>query len=392
MNRLGLRPGDFRTADDLVKLPVIERDRVQRDPQYFVSTAQPVDRYLKLQSGGSSGRPCTVYHDAAAIFQNAAHAERERSMITALVGRSFGYRETVFASSLSIDRQVQEFSRERGFFPSGVQIQRQYLSLLDAPEKNVPLMNAFKPDVVHSFGSYLEILCSYLRATNHPFHRPKVITYSSDGLSNAARRFIRETLGIAILSTYEAIEAFKIGFECQHSRGLHLNIDLYPIRLVNTQGESVPMGESGEVVVSNLVNRATVLLNYRLGDISRMLLDSCPCGRSLPLLAFPQGRSDDWIHLSSGEVMHPQPLIDILDDIEAIWQFQIVQESDTHFRASVVASPTCDREAVAQLVVHNFKRTLGESISVDLAFVDRIERTAGGKLRPMISKLQGRKK
>jgi hypothetical protein len=29
---------------------------------------------------------------------------------------------------------------------------------------------------------------------------------------------------------------------------------------------------------------------------------------------------------------------------------------------------------------------------VDLAFVDRIERTAGGKLRPMISKLQGRKK
>lgn len=218
-----------------------------------------------------------------------------------------------------------------------------------------------------------------------------MITYSSDGLSNSARRFIQETLGIPVLSTYEAIEAFKIGFECLHHCGLHLNIDLYPVRIVNAQGDSLPDGESGDVVVSNLVNRATVLLNYRLGDMSRMLPDSCPCGRSLPLLAFPLGRSDDWIHLSSGQVMHPQPVVDILEDIETIWQFQIMQQSNTHFHVSVVASPTCDREAVAQLVVRNFRRVLGESISVDLAFVDRIEHTAGGKLRPVVSKLQGRK-
>ncbi len=117
MTRLGLGLDDFRTIDDLTKLPVIEREQLQRDPEYFVSTAQPLARYLKLQSGGSSGMPCTVYHDAAAIFQNAAHAERERAMITALVGRSFGYRETVFASSLGTDRRVQEFSRRRGIFP-----------------------------------------------------------------------------------------------------------------------------------------------------------------------------------------------------------------------------------------------------------------------------------
>jgi hypothetical protein len=42
---------------------------------------------------------------------------------------------------------------------------------------------------------------------------------------------------------------------------------------------------SGEVVVSNLVNRETVLLNYRLGDVAASLPDRCPCGRSLPLLS-----------------------------------------------------------------------------------------------------------
>src|SRR4029453_5918980 len=109
------------------------------------------------------------------------------------------------------------------------------------------------------------------------FHRPQAITYSSDGMSNTTRRFIKETLGVPIVSTYEAIEAFKIGFECLHGRGLHLKITLYPVRIVNARGESLPDGESGDVVVSNLVNRATVLLNYRLGDLSRLLAESCPC-------------------------------------------------------------------------------------------------------------------
>ncbi|MGH7966110.1 MAG: hypothetical protein ACRERD_30535 [Candidatus Binatia bacterium] len=35
-------PGNFRTAADLGKLPVIERDQLQQDPAYFVSTAQPL--------------------------------------------------------------------------------------------------------------------------------------------------------------------------------------------------------------------------------------------------------------------------------------------------------------------------------------------------------------
>jgi phenylacetate-coenzyme A ligase PaaK-like adenylate-forming protein len=84
--------------------------------------------------------------------------------------------------------------------------------------------------------------------------------------------------------------------------------------------------------------------------------------------------------------MHPQPVVDILEDRETIWQFQIVQESDGHFRVSIVASPTCDREAIAKRVRSDFQQKLGDDVTVDFAFVDHIERTAGGKLRPLISK------
>ena len=388
MNRLGLRPEDFKTAEDLEKLPIIEREQLQRDPKSFISTAMPIDSYLKLRSGGSSGVPCTIYHDAAGIFQNAAHSERERCMITHLTGKSYGYRETVFGSAFGSDQLVQEFIRSRGFFASGMQIKRQYLSVMDSPQENVSLLNEFKPDHIHSYGSYLEVLFSYLHSVNRPFHRPKIITYSSDALSQSARRLITQTIGIPVLSTYETIEAFKIGFECRQGLGLHANMDLYPVRIVDAKGKSLPDSKSGNVVVSNLVNRGTVLLNYRLDDICHMQRDPCPCGRSLPLLSLPEGRSSDWIELSSGQRLHPQVVADIFDETEAIWQFQVIQDGYSDFRAWIVASPNCDRETISRQIIDNLKVVLGESSVLNLAFVDQIERSAGGKLRPVVSKLQ----
>jgi phenylacetate-CoA ligase len=388
MDRLNLKPSDFLWAEDLAKLPLLERDQLQRDPGYFVSTAEPLNRYLMLRSGGSTGTPCTVYHDTAALFQNAAHGERERSIIATLVGRSLGYRETVIGARLSTAQEVQELCLKRAFFPPGIRIRRQYLYLLDPPEKVIPLLNEFQPDVIHStFGSYLEILFPYLYNTGEPFHRPKVITYSSTGLSDSVRRLITQTFGIPVLSTYQAVEAFKIGFECRQGLGLHLNIDLYPLRIMNLNGETLPAGESGDVVVSNLVNRATVLLNYRLGDIACMQQDPCPCGRSLPLLSFPQGRSDDLIHLASGQIVHPQFVRLIFTNEDEIWQYQIVQESTTHFRVAVVAAKSCNCLETRQRLLAKFASTFGLDTKVNISFVDFIDRTAG-KFRTVISMYQ----
>ncbi len=56
MRRLDLRPDDFGDAGDLGKLPIIERSDLQRDPEYYVSRARPIDSYLRLRTGATSGR------------------------------------------------------------------------------------------------------------------------------------------------------------------------------------------------------------------------------------------------------------------------------------------------------------------------------------------------
>jgi phenylacetate-CoA ligase len=388
MRRLGLHPDDLQTADDLMKLPLIERSRLQRDPEYFVSESHRLDGCLKLRTGGSTGIPCTIYHDAAALFQNAAFGERERSMITPLVGRSFGYRETVIGSPTTTDKVVQDFCQARGFFPPAIRIKRQYLSLLDPPEKNLGLINDFQPDVIRSYGSYLEILFPYIYTSKRSFSSPKVVTYSSDAVSDSVRRLVVEKFNLPLLSTYEAVEAFKIGFECAQRLGVHLNIDLYPVRIVNAENQAMPDGESGDIVVSNLVNRATVLLNYRLGDLARKLTVACPCGRSLPLLSFPEGRNDEYLHLASGKVMHPQSVRTILLNEEEIWQFQVVQASASHLRVFIVAAPSVDHQRMRERLAAKFASTFGHDVTVDIVFVDSIDRMSKGKFRVVMSLLK----
>ena len=178
-------------------------------------------------------------------------------------------------------------------------------------------------------------------------HWPRVAVYHSDALAAPARRLIEEHFGIEVLTFYSAVEAATIGFECERHMGLHLNCDLNPVRIVGDDGEELPDGESGEVVVSNLVNRATVLLNYRLGDVAAKLPGPCPCGRSLPLLSFLEGRVGDWIRARDGEAVHPQAVRTLFTEEEHVWRYQVVQRSLSHFAIALVTAPECDRPRLA---------------------------------------------
>ncbi len=385
MGRFGLRPGDFLQVEDLEKLPILEPNQIQRDPEYFVSTRQPLHRYLRLRSGGSTGMPRTVYHDTRAVLQNAAHGERERSIVASLVGKWLGYREAIIVAPVSTNEKVPRFTEGLRLLPRGFRIERQFLSLLDEPARTVELLNRFQPDVVHSYGSYVGYLFSHLERHGNALFRPKVITYSSDELVDSARRLITDKYGIPVLCTYQSVEAFKVGFQCGKHSGLHLNFDLYPLRVIQPSGATARPGEEGEVIISNLVNRATVLLNYRLGDLAAMLPETCPCRRSLPLISLPRGRSADWLQLPSGRIIHPLALQTAVKEEEQLWQFQLIQRTSSHFELLLVLARQDASQQIMERIAAKFFAICGDGVSCEIRIVDSIPRTASGKVRPVIS-------
>lgn len=380
----GLRPEDVRTAEDLARLPLLRGRDLQTRLLDLTSTEHPPGRRFTLRSGGSTSAPRGVHHDPGALIANVAHGERDRAVVAQHVGRWAGYLQLSFAPPFASGREIQRIVGERTIRPPGVRIERRYASLLDDFEVSADRIDAERPDVVQGYGSYIGPLFRHIAANRRRHHRPRVVVYSSDLLPDADRAVIEEDLGIPVLGRYQAVEALKVAFQCGAGPWMHVNEDLYPVRIVDEAGTTLPEGEPGAVVISNLVNRATVLLNYRLGDRARVLPGPCSCGRNIRRISLPEGREDDWIVLPSGEVLHPQAVRTLFTDEAEVWEYQVVQDAPTRFRVDMVVEPGADRVALSQRVESKFARRLGPGTTVAIAFVEALARTAGGKVRAFV--------
>ena len=385
MRRLGLSPSDFRTAGDLARLPVIERSQLQADPEYFASD-ECAKAWIHLRSGGSTGHPVSVFRDPASVFGTTIHAQRLRSLVAGIVGR-FRFRELVVAApSGSADTLAMAFRRSSLISPA-VRSRRMVRSLFTQPADHVDAIDEYRPEVIGSYGSFIEALFVHREATGRPRHLPKVVTYAADPMSEPARGLITG-LGVRVLSAYQAIESGQVGFECERNHGFHVNSDFCPVRIVDAEGRALPRGESGEVVISDLTNRATVLLNYRLGDMARAQ-PPCSCGRNLPMISLIEGRTVEWLRGPAGERIHPQTALAVLRFGPGIRRYQVRQHSPTHVEVLVVLAAGAIEEGARDEIASSLAEHFPPGMRFTVRPVPDLPRTPGGKVRPVVSLIEG---
>lgn len=81
------------------------------------------------------------------------------------------------------------------------------------------------------------------------------------------------------------------GFACSHSWGAHLREAEYGIDIVDEQGEMLPEGAIGEMV---LYPRSHPEFRYPTGENARLVTDACKCGSIAPrLLELQPGRNEE---------------------------------------------------------------------------------------------------
>jgi phenylacetate-CoA ligase len=385
MRKLGLTPGDLTGARDLDKLPLVEREQLQRDPERFISENRSASDCVTRRSGGSTRMPVSVLEDPWDLIGKAASKARIQPMVVRLSGRRWRRRVAQIgppASSGTRFRRAYDRNLIRPFDPRTVTMN---LSMQRTVAENLAAINEFRPHVISTFGSYVEELFAHAVRSGQPFHRPNLVGFAADHLSPGARELISGELGIPVLSVYQAIESPQIGFECERHTGYHLNVDICPVRIVDGDGRDVPPGESGEVVISNLVNRTTVLLNYGIGDVATLMAEPCGCGRTLPLLSFIQGRTDEWAIGLDGRRLHTQLLVRPFSLDPEIWGYRVEQRGDGHFAAQVLAARGADHASVAARVKDRFARMVGPEETVTISFVDALPRTRGAKVKRMVA-------
>ncbi len=138
---------------------------------------------------------------------------------------------------------------------------------------------------------------------------------------------LEKVWGAAVYSTYASSETITSFCECTAQRGGHLHPDLAIVEILNDQGQPLPPGEVGEVVITPLQIEGMPLLRFRTGDVSFLVDGPCACGRFSPRLGPILGRKKQMIKFR-GTTLYPNSIYAVLDSLAGISEYYVTAESD----------------------------------------------------------------
>ncbi|MGB5294078.1 MAG: hypothetical protein WBP34_03915 [Thermoanaerobaculia bacterium] len=391
LDDLRLVPGDLKTADELAKLPVVTGRDLAEQPLEFLSNKYSVDETLELSTTGTTGQFKRIFFDSAALFQARAAGLRKRHALVRILGQSGTYRELSVAREGGTFPVIRGFYRDRSWTPQRFDLNRASISPADSFAKNIEAINTFQPDVIVGFGAYIGAIFRFALENDLEIFRPKAIHYGGDTLRAPDGRLIKEEYRIPVVSSFQTCEALNIAFQCENREGFHISLDQVAVRVVDGQGRDLVPGTSGDLVVSNLTNRATVLLNYRLGDKVTLATEPCPCGRTLPLIETLDGRSEDLILRPGGELAHESVILSQLYDAPGLLLLQLEQLELQRFVLRVVSRRDVEWSETESYLDRTLRAVLGagDTVALTIDRVDDIPCEPSGKFKAIRSACTG---
>jgi phenylacetate-CoA ligase len=139
-------------------------------------------------------------------------------------------------------------------------------------------------------------------------------------------RDLQITWQAEVFSTYASSEIVTSFSECPAQQGGHLHPDLAVAEIVDEDGEVLPPGAAGELVVTPLAVEGMPLIRFKTGDISFFMDESCSCGRLSPRLGPILGRKEQMMKIR-GTTLYPQAVYSVLEEMDAVNDYYVVVTS-----------------------------------------------------------------
>jgi len=127
------------------------------------------------------------------------------------------------------------------------------------------------------------------------FSSLKGAAFAGQPLGRRMSKMIREDWGIEVFEYTSAADT-GTAWECREHNGFHLWEDTVFAECVDTESlATLPDGQTGELVATDLDNRAAPLIRYRSSDLVRLSHERCGCGRTHGRMWIAGRRGDETI-------------------------------------------------------------------------------------------------
>ena len=320
----GVTPDDIRSLDDLVRLPFTKKSELMDDQAsngpFGTNLTYPLDAYVRMhQTSGTTGVPLKVLdtHESwdwwgrcwGHVLAGAGVTASDRLFMAFAFGPFIGFWAAV------------EGARKIGavMIPGGGRDSQQRLELMRETGTTVlcctPTYALRLAEVATELG--FDLAGIPMKATVHAGEPGANIP--------ATKNRIQTNWHAKCFDHAGASEVGAHSFECQEQPGgTHLIESEYIAEVINpTTGERLPEGERGELVLTNLGRWGFPVIRYRTGDLVKMNMERCSCGRSFARFEGGiLGRADDMVTVRGVNVF-PAGVENIIRKFSEVDEFRI---------------------------------------------------------------------
>lgn len=356
---------------DVASLPFTTKNDL-RDNFPYGFLAVSLDDVVRLHSStGTTGNPTVVFHTA----EDVAHWG---NLVARCMYMSGARRGDIFQNTMGY-----------GLFTGGLGFHygAERLGMLTMPvgpgnsKRQIWFMQQFKTTVMHILPSYALRLKSVLDEVGVDPRRDlnlKIAFIGAEPHTEEMRREIEKIYGIKAFNSYGLSEICGPGvaFECPEQNGMHVWEDnVYPEIIDPATGAVLPDGEEGELVLTTLARQAMPLIRYRTRDLTRIIAEPCPCGRTHRRIGRIKGRSDDML-IINGVNIFPMQIEKTVMQVPGVGSNYVIEITEHEYmdrlavkvevNAQVFKGTLAGLEALQRRIAGDLKAELGVSASVEL--------------------------
>lgn len=379
-DEIGLKPSHIKTVEDLKYVPFTTKDDMRENYPYNMF-AVPMKEVVRLHaSSGTTGNPVV-----------AGYTKNDLDMWSGLCARF------IYAAGATPD-DIAQVSFGYGLFTGGFGLhyglEKAGLTVVPISsgntERQFKLMQDFGSTVLIATPSYAIYLTEMIKKLGIDRNKLKlrIGLFGGEGHTEEMAKVISEGLGILDTENYGLTEVIGPGLsgECYVKEGMHIADDQFIVEVIDKDGNVLPMGSEGELVVTSLTKECCPVLRYRTKDITALTDEPCKCGRTNTRMKKCVGRTDDMM-IIRGVNVFPSQIESVLVGMPEIgpnYEIVIYKEnfmdrleirvelSDPKYLESYG-----DLKMLEERVKHNIYTVLNINVKVKLVESDTLKRFEG---------------
>lgn len=383
----------------LTRFPLLNREVIRNEFTQIVDDAHrneirspesvSAKRYdwLIVKTGGTTGNPTTVVHDA--------------------LGRDWGRATRLLASKFAEqplgDRFFRLWGSEADLLKEQASLQMRVLMNLvgalpmnafraketELLEQHATLMS--RPDI-NCMMAYVDAaagLAEFIEQRGLPRPKLRSVMACAGTVIPEWREVLHRVFGAQVFDKYGSRDCCDMACECSAHQGLHVFVPHCLIEIVDEANRPCPPGVTGRILVTLLNNLTFPMIRYEVSDLAQWAPPGiCACGRAWPRIQSLQGRADDMLttqdgtRLSSVFVRH---FVGVSLNRQIIREWQLEQVDLHRFIFRYIPTTQNGLAENLQKLGEGFRLAFGKNAQIDWVEVQEIRPSATGKIRWIIN-------